>query len=234
MPKPPETSSFKPVDLPKPQSTVARCVTVIDFGTIPTEYKGEHSMQRKLYIAWELPKLQGVFNEDRGPEPFTVGVEVTFSTADKANFSKLIAQWRNRPLNEKEKKEFDPIVMINKAGLVSFIHKRKAKYMGEDISKATSENTSMKFNGIGPLPEGLVCPPMISKPTKWDWDLITSGQIEFDKEKFEKLPKWIQAKMITSDEFKKYAKGFDQAAEEDVPDVDHEEEKIEKDDNGGW
>lgn len=231
--KPPKTSSdFQAVELPKPQTTVARCIGVVDFGTVPNTYKGETSLQRKVYIIWELPKLLAEFNKEAGPKPFSVGLELTFSTQDKANFSKLIAQWRNRPLSAQEKESFDPMIMINKTGMVSFIHQRKSKFKDQEIAKVDSSNTVLKFNGIMQKPEEVVCPPMISKPIKWDWDKITEGHEEFSLEKFKTLPSWMQEKIKTSQEFRKYGK-FDEAE----PDNAHDEPITDQDvktDGDGW
>ncbi len=204
--KPPKLSDFLSVELPNPQTTVARCIGVIDFGTVPNTYMGKTSLQRKVYIIWELPKLLAEFNKEQGPKPFIIGLELTFFTGDNANFSKLIAQWRNMPLNEIEKENFDPMVMINKHCMISFIHQRKAKYKDMNIQKIDSSNTVLKFNGIMQKPEEISCPPMISKPVKWDWDLITEGKEEFNLEKFKSLPVWIQEKIKTSQEFIKFGK----------------------------
>lgn len=233
MPKPPESSDFKAVPLPKPQTTVARCTTVIDIGTVPESYLGDVKIMRKIYIGWELPKLLAIFNEEKGEQPFNIGLELTFSTNEKANFSKLVSNWRNRPLSQEEKKTFDPIVMINKPAMISFIHKRKTKYRNSEITEVTNENSWLVFNGISQLPEGMVCPPMISKKMVWDWDLITEGKEEFSKEKFEALPKWIREKMLASEEFRKYAKGYDEAAA-DSNTADPDTEAIEDTDTGGW
>lgn len=211
--KPPKLSDFQAVELPKPQTTVARCIGVIDFGTVPNVFKGETSLQRKIYIMWELPKLTAEFNKEQGPKPFTVGLEVTFSTGDNANFSKLIAQWRNRPLSAQEKETFDPMAMINKVGMVSFVHARKSKFKGQEVAKTDSSNTVLKFNGIMQKPEEIVCPPMVLKPIKWDWDPIVEEQEEFNMEKFKSLHNWMQDKMKTSQEFMKHGK-YDEAEPE--------------------
>lgn len=227
--KPPKYSNAKAVPLPSAQTTVARCIGVIDIGTIPNEFKGEITIARKLYVTWELPMLKGVFNEDRGPEPFTIGLELTFSTNDKSNFSKLISAWRNKPLDANEKNHFDPMVMINKTAMISFIHARKSKYKGEDISEVTSENTVLKFNGIMQKPQEIVCPAMISKVTKWDWDAIADGTEKFEQQKFEKIPQWIREKMKTSEEFRKYANEFTEESEDPADNM-----TLPEDDSQGW
>ena len=233
MPRPPEVSNFKAVPLPEPQTTVARCVTMIDIGTVAETYMNETKIQRKLWIAWELPKLLAVFNEDVGEQPFIVGIEVTFSTDDRSNFSKIISNWRNKPLNEEEKKTFDPVKVVGKTAMISFIHARKSKYKNMEISAVTNENTILKFNGIQQLPKDIPTPPMISNKLVWDWDLIEKGEKKFLKEEFEKIPKWIREKMMTSEEFRKYGKGYDEAEENNSATVpDAPDEPVETDEQG--
>jgi hypothetical protein len=231
--KPPEFTDFKAVPLPAPASTAARCVTVIDVGTVDETYKNETKKARKIYIAWELPRFLAKFHDDQPEQPFLVGIELTFSTSDRANFSKLVANWRNKPLTEAEKKTFDPTIMINKTALVSFVHARKSKYKGAEIGQVTNENSVLKFNGIAQLPSEMTCPPMISKKLVWDWDAIEEGKAEFDKELFEKIPKWIREKMMASEEFAKFGKGYDQADDAQAADGEPDE-PVEPDTNGGW
>jgi len=232
--KPPKLSDFQAVELPKPQTTVARCIGVIDFGTVPNTYKDETTLQRKIYVMWELPKLLAEFNKEQGPKPFTIGLELTFSTGDNANFSKLIAQWRNNPLNAAEKDNFDPMVMINKAGMISFVHQRKGKFKGVEVSKTDSSNTVLKFNGIMQKPEEVSCPPMISKPIKWDWDSITEGKEEFNLEKFKTLPNWMQEKMKTSQEFIKFGKYDEAVSDEETTSEDTPPSAETKTGGDGW
>jgi len=205
--RPPESGTFKAVRLPEPQTTSCRCFGVVDLGTVDNTFPGKPAkMSRKLAIMWELPKLTAIFSDEKGEQPFMLMQEMPFSTHVDSNFSKLISSWRNKPLTEEEKKSFDPTQMINKIGLASFIHKRKAKHRAAEIApdKVTNENTSLILNTIGPLPtemkEGM--PPMVNTPIIWDWDLITEKGEPFNKEKFEKIFKFLRAKIYTSEEFK--------------------------------
>jgi len=204
--KPPESGTFKAVRLPEPQTTSCRCFGVVDLGTVDNTFPGKPPQRdRKLIIMWELPKLTAVFSEEKGEQPFMLMKEFKFSTHVDSNFSKLISAWRNKPLTEEEKRSFDPTQMINKIGLASFQHKRKAKYNSAEIplDQITNENTSLVLNSIGPLPAEMKASmvPMVNEPIVWDWDEITEKGQPFDKEKFSKVFKFLRTKIYTSDEF---------------------------------
>ena len=237
MPKATEGGSFKDIALPKPQTVVARCYSMIDLGTVPNIFKNKlQGTIRKVNFTFEFPTLKAVFNEEKGEEPFVTGVEFTLSTSDQGNLSSFISQWRNKPLTTAEKKSFDVNKVVGKTGMVSFIWNRKSKFKEDVIADAdvTNQNTVLKLNGIMPKPEETVCPPMINPPMIWDWDEVAESGT-FDAEKFMKIPKWLRNKMKESEEFKKF--GFDpedqqsgsgnaQATSQPAPD--------EKVDTDGW
>ena len=83
------SGSFQPVGLPEPQTTVARCYSLIDIGTVPNIYKGKlQGNVHRIFLTCELPKLKAVFNEEKGEEPFVVSEEFTLSTKDNSNLAK--------------------------------------------------------------------------------------------------------------------------------------------------
>ena len=207
-----KSGSFKAVPLPEPQTTLARCYSVIDIGTTPDIYKGKQNPRRKfvrkIRITWELPAHTAVFNEEKGPEPFVVGVEVSASTSDNSALSKLISAWRNKPLTLLEQEGFDPGTMVGKTGMISFIHVRKADYRGKEISEITNENTVLKLNAITSKPKAVEAPPNRNSYMYWDWDEVATKGFEALKEKFESIPLWIQKKCAESKEFKQYAGSY--------------------------
>lgn len=205
--KPPEIGTFKAVRLPEPQTTPCRCFGVVDLGTVDNTFPGKPAKKdRKLAIMWELPKLTAVFSDEKGEQPFMIMQEMKFSTHVDSNFSKLISAWRNKPLSAEEQKIFDPTQMVNKIGLISFQHKRKVKYRTSQLrpDEITNENTSLVLNSLGPLPTEMKANmvPMINEPIVWDWDAITEKGEPFNKEKFQKVFKFLREKIYTSDEFK--------------------------------
>ncbi len=199
-----QSANFKVVELPKPQTTLARCYGVIHVGMVPNTYANETKMQDKLMVLWELPNLNAVFDEEKGPQPFSIMEEFTFSTDDRSNFSKLIANWRNRPLDENEKKSFDPTQLVDKVCMMGFVHKTKKDFRDKQFNVATNENTAMRLNSIQPVPKEIRqstgVPPLINEKIIWDWWDIRSLD-DFDKNKWERIPKYIRRKMRTSEEF---------------------------------
>lgn len=220
--------NFKPVRLPEPQTALARCYSVVDIGTVPNIYKGKVNpktpLTRKINITFEFPTLLATFNEERGEEPFVIGLELTASTGDQSNLAKLISQWRNKPLTPQEQDGFDPTKMVGKTAYISFLHKRKPKFVGQDIAEITNENTNLKFNGIMPKPKEINAPANINPYLIWDWDLIEKEGFDNHKETFEKIPMWLRRKIGESEQFKKFSKGY-----KIEPDADAEEEQDESD-----
>ena len=200
------SGNFKPVLLPEPQTTVARCYSLIDIGTVPHIYQGVlQGVVHKIFLTWELPLLKAVFSEEKGEEPFVVSEELTLSTKENSNLAKLIGQWRNKPLTPEEQQSFDPAIMVGKTGMIQFIHKRKVKYRDATITEITSENTSMKMQGIIKRPAVMEIPAGINPMFIWDWERIESGEETFDKEKWEKIPNFLKTKLRESEEYKKFA-----------------------------
>jgi hypothetical protein len=197
-----ESGNFKPVPLPPQGTYVARCYSIIHIGTVPNIFNGVLKGTKEIIqITWELPTLKAIFNEEKGPEPFVVGQEVNLSTSENSNFAKLIAQWRGKKLNANEQKEFDPSIMLKKTGMVSIIHKTKKKYEGQKLDSITNVNTMLLFNGIMARPKELQCPDNINPYYLWDWDKDGNP---FQTEKFALMPEWLQNKVKSSEEYKKY------------------------------
>jgi len=215
---------FNAVPLPKEGNYPARCFRLIVIGTVPNIFKGQdQGMVEKIWVDWELPTQLAVFDEQKGEQPFVIGAEFTLSTNPKSNLYKLISAWRNKPLNEKEQEGFDVSKMINKPCLVSITHKRKKAFTDKEIEVITNENTYLNFNGVSSVPEGIKVPPAISELTEMNYD-------EFDIEKFNKLPKFLQDKMKTSEEFKALGISVGQdGSTQTGPETAKTEDKIDED-----
>jgi len=209
--------NFKAVKLPKPTTTIGRCYSLIDIGNIPdTMSKEPGKTIRKITITWELPEYKAVFNDEKGPEPFVVSEELTLSTNEKSNLAKLISAWRNKPFTAEEQKEFDPTVMVGKTGLIQFAIKTKAAYRGKEIGEITNENSVLVFAGIMKRPDSMEAPAAINPKFVWDWEPVESGKKQFDVELFEKIPNFIKAKIMTSEQYIRFgpreSQGESQAA----------------------
>lgn len=188
--------NFNPVVLPKPATVVARCYSVIHIGHVTETFKGQSGVKEKVHITWEMPSLKAVFDQEKGEQPFVIGQEFTLSTKDNSNFAKLIAQWRNKPLDAKEQQGFDPTVLVGKTCLLSFIVKRKKDYTDQQIAQPTSENSYLVLNTISQRPADFPAPAAVNPPFIFDWDK------PFDPQIFEKIPKFIQEKIKMSEEWR--------------------------------
>jgi hypothetical protein len=233
-----ESGNFIPVKLPEPQTTVARCYSLIHIGTVANIFNGRIDAKRpsveKIRITWEMPKLLAVFNEKKGEEPFVVGIDLTLSTNENSNLSKLVKEWRGKPLTDKERKAFDPSVMLDKPCLINFNVVQKKKYRGEHIDEPTNENSVLVLNSITPLPKDMTCPKMMNPPMLWDWEPIISGKEEFDEEKFNKIPSWIQNQIKESEEFKKYGRTSEEPNQQSETDFAQEEDNEPLSEQAGW
>lgn len=197
-----KSGNFKAVPLPEAQTAVARCYSLIEIGTIPAFFNNKpQGLKKKLYVTWEFPNLKAVFNEEKGEEPFVIGMEMTSSTNDQSALYKLIGEWRNRLLTPEEQESFDINIMVGKPAMISFVHNRKKNFINAQITEITNENTAMKFNGIMQKPKEIVCPPMLNPQMIWDWAVDGNP---FNAEKFMKIPRWLRDKMSLSEEFKQF------------------------------
>lgn len=211
--KPNQASNFKPVALPPQGSTPARCYSIIDIGTVPNIFKGklnpDYPTTKKIFITFEIPAYKAVFVEEKGAQPFAIHVEFSHVYSEKSNLTKFLQAWMNRALTDVEKKTFDiGKKAIGKTCLLSYIHKRKIKdnkevALGTD-GKITNENTYLKFNGIMQLPATIQCPPQINPSLVWDWSEVETSKV-FDLALFNKIPGFVRAKMMESEEYKKFA-----------------------------
>lgn len=200
-----QSGNFTPIVLPEPQTTVARCYSLIDIGTVPHIYQNQNmGTIHRIFLTWELPKLKAVFNEEKGEQPFVISEEFTLSTKDNSNLAKLIAAWRNKPFTAEEEKEFDPTVLVGKTCVIQFIHKRKAAYKGKEVSEVTNENTNLRIQAIMKRPKDMEMPAQVNPSFIWDWEPIEEGREEFSLEKWELIPNFLKDKIKTSEEFQKY------------------------------
>lgn len=202
-----QSGNFKAVPLPEPQTTVARCYSVIHIGTVPQIFNNQvKGMIEKMHITWELPRFLADFGKEK-MEPFVVGEELALSTSDNSNLSKLIANWRGKPFTKEEQQAFDPSVMVGKTCMLQFVHARKKKFVGQNITEVTNENTMLILQSVMKRPAEIECPAAMNPPFIWDWEPVVTGKKQFNTTEFEKMPKWLQEKVKGSEEYKKYAGG---------------------------
>jgi hypothetical protein len=167
-----------------PEGThIARCVQMIQLGTIEKLINGKKAITNEVRLTWELPNELEVFDEAKGKEPFLISESYTLSTSQKANLRKVIDAWRGKPLTDEEAKEFDITVLLGKPCMINVGYKKSTN--GKEYANITS---------VMALPKGTSVPDQIT-PTK----LLSFA--EFDWNLFESLSKYVKDRIANSLEY---------------------------------
>lgn len=163
---------------------LARCFSMIEIGTVTEEIKGKTTKLYKVRVTWELPNEQKVFDEAKGPQPFSISKEYTLSMNEKANLRKDLESWRGRGFTEDEAKAFDITKLLGVACMLNVIHKISA-----------AGNPYAAISGVTPIPKGVTCPAQINHTfvlsyddASWDTKFGTLSQ--YVKERIEKTPEF--------------------------------------------
>lgn len=172
-------SDFEPIAA---GTYAARCYSMVHIGTITEDYEGKPKTQNKIRLAWELPTEMKEFKEGEGEKPFFVSKDFTLSMHEKSSLRKYLEAWRGKAFTDDEAKSFDVTRLLGKECLVSIIHEVK------------KDKTYAKIASVSTLPKGMVCPAQINETFEFSW-------AEFDQQKFDSLPEWLQTKMKTSKEY---------------------------------
>jgi len=166
----------------------ARCISMIDIGTIPTEYQGEKKMRALIRLKFELPTVTKVFNPDKGEQPFVIERQFTKSLHEKSALRPFLDNWRGTALTEDECLSFDLSSLLGVSCLLSVVHNQ------------VGDKTYANIGGISTLPEGLECPNQFNNSFIWDYvdnyneDAVTS------ENNF--IPAWLQEMIKSSSEWR--------------------------------
>ena len=171
----------------EPGTYVARCYSMIEIGTIETEFNGEKKKTHRVNITWELPTELAVFKEERGPEPFVVSKTYTLSMHEKSTLRKDLENWRGLKYTDEDAKKFDITKLLGQPCLISIIHQAGFKDPTKNYVSISSISMMMK---------GQECPPQINAMRVLSYD-------SFNWKLYEKLPDFIKDKIKSSDEFKR-------------------------------
>lgn len=169
---------------------VGRCISVIDLGTQSVEFQGDHKMQHKCVITWEVlgEDEMGVplTVEVNGKEtPMTISKRYTVSLNEKASLRKDLAAWRGRDFTADELKAFAIDKLLGAYCMVNVTH-------NENNGK-----TYANIASITPLPAALnkVKPKSDTPVVRFDLD-------EFDQATFDGLADYWQGLIKDSEEWK--------------------------------
>ena len=161
---------------------MARCVQIIDLGIQIEIFKDEKKKVHKIRLGWETPEQ---YYESEGvKKPFLISKEFTLSLNEKANLRKFLESWRGKQFTEEELKSFDIEKLMSKSCLIQILHK---------MSK--TGNKYADITAITPLMKGMTCSDQKNK------SLIFSFE-NYDENILKTLPKYLQDKIMLSDEYR--------------------------------
>jgi hypothetical protein len=179
-------SNFVETELVPEGNHVARCIKVIEIGTVTNDYKGEVKKQHRIVLTWELPTETRVFKEEKGEQPFVISNEYTLSLSDKATLRAHLQSWRGKAFTADELKGFDVSKLLGVPCMLNVLHK-------PGVADPTKKYA--RVQSIATLPKGFTCPNQVNPSFLFDFD-------SFSTEKFDSLPKFMQEKIAASDEYK--------------------------------
>ncbi len=148
---------------------VARCTRVIDLGGQEVTFSGVDRLEHKLWVMWELPKVERKWEKD-GKEQIGCAVvsnRYTLSAHKKANLRRDMQSWFGKQWTDKEIDDMGGLAvrdMLDKPAYINVVHKTK------------DDRTFANTGSINPLPDEITCPERIG-------DLIC---LELTKEGYKK------------------------------------------------
>jgi hypothetical protein len=161
-------SSSQNRDIIPSGSFPARCISMIDIGTIPTEWQGEKKSRTLIRLKFELPTLTKVFNPEKGEQPYVIERQFTKSLHEKSALLPFLNNWRGKALTPDDCQAFDLSKLLGAECMLSIVH------------NSSGDKTYANIGGISTLPKGLECPAQFNHSFIWDYnenfnaDAITS------------------------------------------------------------
>lgn len=168
-----------------PGTYVARCISMIEIGTIKEDFQGQIKNVQKVQIRWELPTELEVFDSAKGEQPFSVSKTYTLSMHEKSNLRKDLESWRGKGFTEEEARKFDITKLLEKTCILNIIHRP---------SKTNPGRTVTEISSIMPMMKGQTCPVQINPTRVLSYD-------NFNWELFESLSDYTKDKIKSSVEF---------------------------------
>ncbi|MBF9140813.1 phage replication initiation protein, NGO0469 family [Hymenobacter properus] len=162
----------------------ARCVGMIQIGTVSEMFEGKPKLQHKVRLTFELPHELKEYKEGEGEKPALVSKNYTLSMHEKATLRNHLESWRGKPFTDAEAAGFDILVLLGKPCMLNVVHK---------TSKAGKEYAEIK--AIASLGKGMSCPDQLTPSTVLTYD-------DFNWDVFDKLPSFIREDIESTPEFK--------------------------------
>jgi hypothetical protein len=159
-------------------STVGRCFEIIYLGQEEVEWKAQKKWVPKVRISWELAEHMKVFKEGEQPKPMVVSNDFNYYMTDKSQFRPFLESWRGKPFTEDQVNSFDLTSLAGVYGIVNVIHGTSKK--GRPYAAVSS---------VIPLVKGMTIPAPVNP-------VFTFDAREFTADEFNKLPKFLQDKVM--------------------------------------
>lgn len=185
-----------------PGSYLARCVRLIDLGTVTSDFQGEAKTARKIAVSFEVLDDEARMTDGRN---FMLSKRYTASLHEKSALRKDLASWRGRDFTPEELKGFDLCNVLGKTCFVSVVEATNKE--GKTYSNLAS---------IMKAPKGMAAPESAATEPLLHWDMSAAQP---DWTAFDALHERLQAQIAESPEFKKLTRPTDDGTTAD-PDQD--------------
>jgi hypothetical protein len=159
---------------------IARLYSITHIGNLDENYMGEPKVMDKVRLGFELPTETHVFKEGEEAKPLSVFEEYTFSMHEKAKLRKLVHGILGTQLCDAEAAAFDLDDLLGQVCM---------------LNVTLRDSGWPKIESAAPLPKGMKAPEQVNQNFIFDVD-------EFDQEKFDTLPKFVQDKISSSYNYK--------------------------------
>lgn len=166
-------------------SHVARCYSMIQIGTVESEYLGEKKTLHKVMIDFELPLETAVFREGEPEKPFVISKEYTLSFHEKSTLRSHLQSWRGKAFTDEEAAKFDITKLVGATCMLNVVHK----------ASADGTKTYANIASISPIPKGLTCPEQVNPTRILSYD-------SWNQDVFMSLPEWLADKISATPEYK--------------------------------
>ena len=166
----------------------ARCISMIDIGTIPYEWQGEKKSRTVIRLKFELPTLTKVFNSDKGEQPYVIERQFTKSLHEKSALLPFLNNWRGKALTSDDCQSFDLGKLLGAECMLSIVH------------NSVGDKTYANIGGISTLPKGLECPSQFNHSFIWDYNDNYNADAVNSANDF--IPSWLQESIKSSSEWR--------------------------------
>jgi len=173
---------------------LARCVSIIDLGTQLKNFKDQEKMVHEVRFEFELPTVKYTYVDKETQKEVETNCKVmwnnfTVSLSPKANMRKFLESWRGKKFMKEELEGFDLSKILWKVCQLQIIHSEDWKYA--NIANAL------------PLMAGVTVPETQRELLVFSIDEDKKGNpTGYTEDVFNKLPDWLQVKIMESSEMK--------------------------------